>query len=217
MNDSHPRKSKLRPATIAILFAVSIATGLLAFSLVGRFVSQAASTAEPPPAASLSDLADDAVRTSSIEEVLEIANAALVKMSTSCDDYTARFVKQELNSGGDLSEFSEIQLKIQTRLRNDTDDAAKRVYLNFTKPENVNGREVIWAEDLHDGIHVLQTSLAAGETVQQVSRQVRRVTRSWDKVTPQLAKMSERDQRDLAYLRSQIEPSMVKLKLVFSR
>ena len=90
-------------------------------------------------------------RQSSIQEVLEMARAALATMSTTLDDYTARFVKQDLDTNGNLSEFSEIQLKVQTRMRNETDDAPKRVYLRFTKPESVDGREAIWCQDLHDG------------------------------------------------------------------
>jgi hypothetical protein len=94
---------------------------------------------------------DGLTRESSIQEVLQMARDALARMSTTCDDYTARLVKQELNLSGQLSEVSEINLKIQTRLRNDTDNAPRRVYLRFTQPASVNGREVIWCEDLHDG------------------------------------------------------------------
>ena len=102
--------------------------------------------------ANVPDLAANAesIRDSSIDEVLRLARKSLEKMSTSCDDYTARFVKQELSSSGSLSEFSEIQVKIQTRFRNETNDAAKRVYLRFNKPQKVDGREVIWAEDMHE-------------------------------------------------------------------
>ncbi len=84
-------------------------------------------------------------------DVLDMAQAARDQMSRSLDDYTARFVKREVEANGKLGEETEIQMKVQTRLRGDTEEAPLRVYLHFQKPESVRGREVIWAEDLYDG------------------------------------------------------------------
>ncbi|MCG8650942.1 MAG: DUF1571 domain-containing protein, partial [Pirellulales bacterium] len=72
-------------------------------------------------------------------------------MSKSLNDYTARFVKQDLTPKGVLGEETEILLKVQTRLRGNTEKAAMRVYLHYLKPESKKGREVIWAEDRNDG------------------------------------------------------------------
>ncbi|EMI17316.1 secreted protein containing DUF1571 [Rhodopirellula maiorica SM1] len=97
------------------------------------------------------DAAAANTRESSLEEVLQIATQARAAMARSLHSYTARFVKQEVDSSGVLGEQTEMQLKVQTRFRNGDETAGKRVYLRFLAPESVKGREVIWAEDLHDG------------------------------------------------------------------
>ncbi len=149
MNHVKPTGTRRQWITNAIALAIAFGAGWLAGSRGGASRSLVDMDIKPEMV-SADSLSSDSVRKSSIEEVLQLARGALATMSTTCDDYTARFVKQELSSSGTLSEFSEIQLKVQTRLRNETDDAPKRVYLRFTKPANVDGREVIWAEDLHD-------------------------------------------------------------------
>ena len=72
------------------------------------------------------------------------------------------------------------------------------------------------ARQLHESVHDLQANLAAGQSVSAVSGQVRKVYRAWDKTTARIAKLNDRDQRKFSPYRSQIEPSMVKLKLVFA-
>ena len=84
-------------------------------------------------------------------DVLDMAKAAREHLSTTLDDYTARFVKQELDSNGVIGPESEIQMKVQTRCRNESNDAPMRVYLAFDAPQNLKGREVIWGADLFDG------------------------------------------------------------------
>ncbi|WP_161604253.1 DUF1571 domain-containing protein [Roseiconus nitratireducens] len=91
------------------------------------------------------------VRPSSIAEVLQLAGEAKANMSSSLEDYTTRFVKQERNPDGKLSEKSEMSLKVQTRMRNESDDAPMRIYMKFARPESSAGREVIWGGDLYDG------------------------------------------------------------------
>ena len=86
-----------------------------------------------------------------IEDVLVEANATILRMSSSLDDYTATFVKQERGDDGVLSPEGRIAIKSQTRLRNATDDAPRRIYLKFEAPPAVAGREVIWAEGENDG------------------------------------------------------------------
>ncbi|GAA5509233.1 DUF1571 domain-containing protein [Novipirellula caenicola] len=97
------------------------------------------------------DLQTPKTRPSSLEEVLQIATRARAEMARSLHSYTARFVKQEVDHSGLLGEQTEMLLKVQTRFRNGDESAGKRVYLRFLAPESVKGREVIWAEDLHDG------------------------------------------------------------------
>lgn len=86
-----------------------------------------------------------------MSDVLDMAVAARQHMADHLDDYTARFVKQEVDLYGVLGEESEILMKVQTRLRGDGEEAPMRVYLKYQSPEAVKGREVIWGEDLYDG------------------------------------------------------------------
>lgn len=97
------------------------------------------------------DSADTDTGDLTMAAVLDMAIAARQHMSQHLDDYTARFVKQEVDHRGVLGGVSEIRVKIQTRLRGDTEEAPKRVYLSFQAPEAVKGREVLWGEDLYDG------------------------------------------------------------------
>lgn len=98
---------------------------------------------------------------SSIAEVLKLAKEAKQKMSTSLDDYTAKFTKQVRGDDGVLGELNEIDVKIQTRMRNESDDAPMRVYLLFQKPDANKGREVMWGKDLYAGkMMVHETGLA---------------------------------------------------------
>lgn len=80
-----------------------------------------------------------------------MARDARQYMAETLDDYTARFVKQEVDTNGVLGEVTELEVKVQTTLRGDGDEAPMRVYLKFVSPEAVAGREVIWAADLNDG------------------------------------------------------------------
>ena len=86
-----------------------------------------------------------------MSDVLDMAKSARTHLSTTLNDYTARFVKQEQDSSGMLAPESEILMKVQTRCRNEENDAPMRVYLAFNKPQNLKGREVIWGADLFDG------------------------------------------------------------------
>ncbi|MEL6108748.1 MAG: DUF1571 domain-containing protein [Planctomycetota bacterium] len=90
-------------------------------------------------------------RASSITEVLDLASRSREAMATRLHDYTARFIQQEQDSSGKLGEVFEYQIKIQTRMRNESLDAPKRIYMNFVRPEANAGREVIWGKDLYKG------------------------------------------------------------------
>lgn len=90
-------------------------------------------------------------RASSISEVLDLASRSREAMATRLHDYTARFVQQEQDKSGKLGEVFEYEVKIQTRMRNESLDAPKRIYMKFIRPEASTGREVIWGKDLYDG------------------------------------------------------------------
>ncbi|TWU43086.1 hypothetical protein Q31b_21230 [Novipirellula aureliae] len=136
-----------------LVLVVALLIGGAAFSLTG---SHAPDRAERKPLAERNTDEDalqikSETRESSIAEVLELATKARASMVGNLKDYTARLVKNEVDSSGVLGEPTEINLKVQTRVRDGTETAPMRVYLDFTKPEAVNGREVIWAKDLHEG------------------------------------------------------------------
>ena len=92
------------------------------------------------------------VVTSSIAEVLRIAEDSLDGLRQSVDDYTATLIKQE-SIDSVVGEPHEMLVKVQCKHRGGAaeDTQPMRVYLRFIQPANVAGREVIWGEDLHDG------------------------------------------------------------------
>ncbi len=97
-------------------------------------------------------LAGPQTETLSMSDVLKIAENALQSMRQNVNDYTATLVKQE-SINGTLSEATQMDMKVMCVHRNQdrTDSQPMRVYLRFVAPESVAGREVIWAQDLHDG------------------------------------------------------------------
>ena len=125
----------------------------LAFLAIGLFYRN---QSQPLPsdvvdAPTSSTPATDGVRQLSMDQVLEMARAARRQLSQTLDDYTARFVKREADQKGVLGPETEMVIKVQTRLRGDTEEAPLRVYLRFVSPESIKGREVLWAQDLNDG------------------------------------------------------------------
>jgi hypothetical protein len=86
-----------------------------------------------------------------MDEVLRIAEETLLHMRRNLDDYSAVLVKQE-SVNGVLSNPTEIAMKVQCPHRGGKldDSEPMRVYLRFLAPAEVAGREVIWAQDLHD-------------------------------------------------------------------
>jgi len=95
---------------------------------------------------------DSDLVTSSIAEVLTIAEESLNQFRQNVDDYTATLIKQE-SIDSVIGEANEMLIKVQCRHRGGKVDESEpiRVYLRFERPESVAGREVIWCEDLHDG------------------------------------------------------------------
>jgi Protein of unknown function (DUF1571) len=120
----------------------------LALRGTNRNTADGAGAAPAAVSAAGGDLRKDEI---TMADVLQMASDAHQHMSEHLDDYSARFIKQERNEQGILGEVTEFEMKVQTRFRSDSDNAPMRVYLNYLAPENVKGREVIWAEDLNDG------------------------------------------------------------------
>lgn len=98
------------------------------------------------------DTGDSEVVKSSIAEVLQIAEDSLNRLRQDVDDYTATLIKQE-SIHSVVGEATEMLVKVQCQHRGGTMDESQpmRVYLRFTQPASVAGREVIWSEDLHGG------------------------------------------------------------------
>ena len=129
---------------------VVVPVAVLAIGLAYRNQQQSRSvTASSAPTSAEHD--DQVVRQVSMNEVLKMARSAQEHLAATLDDYTARLVKQEMDRDGNLTPESEMMVKVQTRLRGDAEEAPLRVYLRFTSPESINGREVLWAEDLNEG------------------------------------------------------------------
>ncbi len=99
----------------------------------------------------------------SMAEVLVIAEDALETLRKTIDDYTAVMTKQE-RIHGRLTEPAEMEMKVQCRHRGGGlgDDLPLRVYLRFLAPTGVAGREVLWAEDLHDGQMIVREAGVLG-------------------------------------------------------
>lgn len=130
------------------VFAVVIVLAIIAAFVLWR--SSDPLSVEPAPSRT-EPAAAGSVEQSSIREVLAIAAEAHQHLVTHLDDYTATFIKQERDNDGVLGPETEMYMKVQTGHRGGDEDSPMRVYLKFLQPENVQGREVIWAEDLHDG------------------------------------------------------------------
>lgn len=127
---------------------IAVCLGCLIWALRGDRNSAGESVVERPAQIPRAGLPEDQV---TLADVLNMARRARQQMTESLDDYTARFVKQEADSSGVLGERSEVLMKVQTRLRGDREDAPMRVYLKYQSPQSIQGREVVWAEDLNDG------------------------------------------------------------------
>jgi len=86
-----------------------------------------------------------------IDPALEIARASLLHSQQNIDDYTALFVKR-CRVDGELPPLSYAKLKVRDRkVKDGVITTPMAVYLNFLKPADVQGREVIWSEGANDG------------------------------------------------------------------
>jgi hypothetical protein len=78
-------------------------------------------------------------RTSPMDPVLLLARDSLNHISETITDYTATLTRQE-RIGDLLSEPNRLRAKI----RNELENQPLSVYIHFTQPASVRGREVIW-------------------------------------------------------------------------
>ncbi|MGI9518886.1 MAG: DUF1571 domain-containing protein [Pirellulaceae bacterium] len=83
-----------------------------------------------------------------LDPALHVARQSLNKIRSEIRDYTAQMVKQE-RIGGKLGEEQFMEIKI--RNPKPDEEIAMAVYLNFLKPADVAGREVIWVENKNRG------------------------------------------------------------------
>lgn len=141
-------QSPVKRYLLVLIIAIAVAAiGLWRLTSDGNAEPVQAKPAASPAVASETTAADQPM----MADVLAKAEAALKAMRSDLTDYTARFVKQELDTSGKLGPVNEIELKVQTRFRDGKDDAPRRAYLRFAAPDSLAGREVIWGEDLYDG------------------------------------------------------------------
>lgn len=156
MSTDTPRRRQRRLAFW--WFALGLVLGLIGGALImSRFPTEAnRRVLDQPSANSLSadrsNPANGATIPWSMPEVLQLAEQALGQFRAEVGDYTATLIKQEA-IGDVLGEEQRMSVKVQCRHRPGDPEGQYplRVYLHFDRPESVAGREVIWAEDLHDG------------------------------------------------------------------
>ncbi len=86
-----------------------------------------------------------------LDPAIEIARQSLLHTQSQVDDYTALFVKR-CRVDGVLPPLQYAKLKVRERkVVNETLKTPMGVYLDFLKPSDVQGREVIWLEGANDG------------------------------------------------------------------
>lgn len=86
-----------------------------------------------------------------IDPALELARSSLLHAQEQINDYTALFVKR-CRVDGELPPLQYAKLKIRDRkVENGSVATPMGVYLDFLKPSDVQGREVIWTEGANDG------------------------------------------------------------------
>lgn len=149
------RRGWLRPAAVSvILLGVGFVLGrsTAPWSAPPLRVPTPAGPSEPAASGdALVAAATPTTREATLEEVLQMAREGLDQLEQRIDDYTATLVKQE-RIGETLRPPETMQIKLQTRRVQDGQTVRPmRVYLHFTDPPAVAGREVIWREDANDG------------------------------------------------------------------
>ena len=132
-------------------------------------------------------------------------------------NYTVATLRQSLGEGSGLSIDQMTQMTARLdQLTYQLDREIDRIMASGGYDSGFARQARREAHKLQVAVHDLQSNIAAGQSVKAVSGQVRQVYRSWDKTKLRMAKLKDADQRALYRFDSQIEPTMVKLKLVFA-
>ncbi len=86
-----------------------------------------------------------------LDAAINLAQQSLTHIQANVDDYTALFVSR-CRVDGELQPLQFANVKIRNRkVQNGDLTTPLSVYMKFLKPENVQGREVIWVENRNDG------------------------------------------------------------------
>jgi len=139
--------SSKRPILTSVVLVFALGAGLAAYNV--RKTDADAVDANPTTIESSDQESADQPMT--MADVLDLAREARQHLAGTLQDYTTRFVKQDRDKQGVLNEQEEMFMKVQTRVRNESEDAPFRVYMKFNAPKSKQGREVLWGEDLNDG------------------------------------------------------------------
>ncbi|MEM9826288.1 MAG: DUF1571 domain-containing protein [Planctomycetota bacterium] len=129
---------------ILVLLVASVLTGIIAY----RATRPTRVDAEAP---AMTEMVGGEADAMTIDQLLDLAETNVSKMSQSLRDYRGTFIKQERDSSGVLGPPTKIQIVARTKFGEDGDVVPRRVYLKFLEPKDKAGREVIWAQDLYEG------------------------------------------------------------------
>lgn len=93
---------------------------------------------------------EDDTPESTIDPLIDFAKERLTWLQENVDDYTTTLVKRE-RIGNKLQDEQFMTCKIRRSHENEAGEKVPfSVYLSFTDPSSVRGREVIWVEDRND-------------------------------------------------------------------
>jgi hypothetical protein len=85
-----------------------------------------------------------------LDPAIKIAEEGLHRIKTTVVDYTCTIVKQE-RINGELTPAEHMRAEIRNRKNGETHPAQPlSVYLNFLKPDEIQGREVMYVEGIND-------------------------------------------------------------------
>lgn len=99
-----------------------------------------------PPQPSTPPLSETTPTSTTLEDVIEIAEEILANLNEEVADYSGTLLTRERHSGklGD-------EQRMQFKIRNRSTSHGTSVYLKFEAPDAAKGREVIWQQDQNDG------------------------------------------------------------------
>ena len=123
----------------------------VAVAAIVVLVSQSAEAQVPARPASTVTNPAPKVDTTQLDAALNLTRQSLTHMQQNVENYKALFVKR-CRIDGELPPPTFANIKVRNRRTKDGRVTTPfSVYLNFLKPENVQGREVIWVEGENNG------------------------------------------------------------------